>query len=401
MGRKPKLWSVTVGGHGHSVTASERRPGGLLSIRWWDSSRGAPTWRALGHPDKAKAEEQARALSSELLSAGKAARSPRLTMIELLARYEREVTAYKKGSQPAEDHRRIEMWQSILGEREARAIDFPTLDKFVRDRKAGLIAVPGRKLSSRPSDTTIGSDLIFLASVLNWATHVRLPNGEPLLAANPINGYERPKNKNPRQPVATYDRYLLVRQFADDIDPQRLFSSFLDLVEGLGWRVSAICQLLASDFDRHSSEHAPFGRLKKRSETDKEGVDMWVPLAQNTRTAIERILATNAVVGEMPLFPAPRAKDGNRAASWTRFHARNLLGRAEKAAGLAPIEGGDFHPYRRAWSTARKGLPTADVAAAGGWRDLRSLERSYIKADEATMLRVVTEPGRVRSVSGA
>lgn len=48
-----------------------------------------------------------------------------------------------------------------------------------------------------------------------------------------------------------------------------------------------------------------------------------------------------------------------------------------------------------------RGLPSADVAAAGGWRDLRSLERSYIKADEVTMLRVVTEPGRVRDAKGA
>jgi len=401
MARRPKLWTVTVGGHGHSVTAMERRTGGLLSLRWWDSSRCAPAWRALGHSDKAKAEEQARELSGELLNAAKSARSPRLTMIELLARYEREVSQHKKGAQRGEDERRIEMWQAILGDREARSIDFPTLDKFVRDRRIGLISMPGRKLSKNPSDTTIGSDLVFLDSVLNWATRVRLFNGDPLLAANPAKGYPRPKNKNPRQPIASYDRYLAVRQFADEIDRQRLFGSFLDLVEGLGWRVSAICQLHASDFDRRTSENTPFGRIRKRAETDKENVEMWVPLSQGTRAAVEGALAANAVVGDMPLFPAPRAKDGNRPASWTRYHARNLLERAEHAAGLEPIEGGDFHPYRRAWSTARKALPTADVAAAGGWRDLRSLERSYIKADAATMLRVVTEPAKVRDAKGA
>lgn len=130
-------------------------------------------------------------------------------------------------------------------------------------------------------------------------------------------------------------------------------------------------------------------------------MDEWVPLAEETRSAIERVLAMNPVVGEMPLFPAPRAKDGNRPSCWTRFHARNLLGRAERAASISPIEGGDFHPYRRAWSTARKHHPAADVAAAGGWRDLRSLEKSYIKADEATMLRVVTEVARVRDAKGA
>ena len=38
---------------------------------------------------------------------------------------------------------------------------------------------------------------------------------------------------------------------------------------------------------------------------------------------------------------------------------------------------------------------------AGGWRDLRSLERSYVNSDEATMLRVATEPGKMREAKGA
>jgi hypothetical protein len=55
-----------------------------------------------------------------------------------------------------------------------------------------------------------------------------------------------------------------------------------------------------------------------------------------------------------------------------------------------------FHAYRRAWATARKHLPAADVAHAGGWRDLRSLERSYQRVDDETLLAVVTEPRKLR-----
>ena len=73
--------------------------------------------------------------------------------------------------------------------------------------------------------------------------------------------------------------------------------------------------------------------------------------------------------------------------------------RAEKAAGLEPLAGGDFHPYRRKWSTERKHLPRADVAAAGGWRDVRSLELCYQQADDATLLAVVTEPRKLRDIS--
>jgi hypothetical protein len=44
----------------------------------------------------------------------------------------------------------------------------------------------------------------------------------------------------------------------------------------------------------------------------------------------------------------------------------------------------------------RKHLPSRDVAAAGGWRDLRTMERSYQRADEHTLLAVVTESAKLR-----
>lgn len=56
----------------------------------------------------------------------------------------------------------------------------------------------------------------------------------------------------------------------------------------------------------------------------------------------------------------------------------------------------DFHPYRRAWATARKHLPVADVAAAGGWKSpmtvLRHYQRHYQQTDEATLYAVVADP---------
>jgi hypothetical protein len=111
--------------------------------------------------------------------------------------------------------------------------------------------------------------------------------------------------------------------------------------------------------------------------------------------------------GEAPLFPAPR-----RSGSWTRHHAKDLLERAEiaarkaaleredteAAASLAPLEGSDFHAYRRAWATARKHLPLKDVAEAGGWRSTETLLRCYTQVDEATMLAVVSETRKVRAV---
>src|SRR5690606_8619828 len=128
--------------------------------------------------------------------------------------------------------------------------------RFERLRRQGKIELPKRRFEANPSETTIGADIIFLASVLNWAVE------ENLLPKNPIRGYDRPKTAKPRRPVATYDRYERTRAKADEVGEQRLFGPFLDLVEALGWRVSAICQLWASDIDRSTDAAAPHGRIR-------------------------------------------------------------------------------------------------------------------------------------------
>jgi integrase len=197
--------------------------------------------------------------------------------------------------------------------------------------------------------------------------------------------------------VASYDRYLTIRAHADAIDPQGLFGAFLDLIEALGWRVSAVCGLLASDVDLVPGQSSPHGRIHKRAETDKESVDQWVPLSEPARVALEAVRRINPVVGARPLFPAPKV----HGRPWSRFHARDLLERAETAAGLSALDGGDFHAYRRKWAVERKHLPTADVAALGSWRDFRSLERSYRRTDDATMLAVATEPRKLRDAGKA
>jgi hypothetical protein len=263
------------------------------------------------------------------------------------------------------------------------------------------------KLSANPTDRTIGADLEFLRRVCNWAMTVTRANRKPLLDRHPLTRYAIPTNANPRRPVATYDRYLAVREHADAVDGQRLFGAFLDLVEGLGWRVTAICELRATDVDLTVNDARPYGRLRKRAETDKMGVAQWVPMSPTVRSAVLAALERNAAIGEAPLFPAPR-----RAGAWTRHHAKDLLKRAEgaarraaiqrddseAAAALAPLDGSDFHAYRRAWATARKHLPLKDVAEAGGWRSTDTLLRCYTQVDEATMLKVVTETQKVRSV---
>jgi hypothetical protein len=70
-------------------------------------------------------------------------------------------------------------------------------------------------------------------------------------------------------------------------------------------------------------------------------------------------------------------------------------------AKLEPQQGSAWHAYRRGWATARKHLPLADLAAAGGWKGTEALQRCYLQADDATMLSVVMGGAALREVRKA
>jgi hypothetical protein len=74
------------------------------------------------------------------------------------------------------------------------------------------------------------------------------------------------------------------------------------------------------------------------------------------------------------------------------------LREAERLAELEPLEGGAWHPFRRAWATARKHLSPKDVAAVGGWADTTTLQRCYQAPDLATMEAVLFAPRPVARV---
>jgi len=209
-----------------------------------------------------------------------------------------------------------------------------------------------------------------------------------LIDRNPAYGFKPPKTANPKRPVASHERFEALAAAADRADPTGRFGVFLALVEALGWRVSALCQLRADDVDRTAGPFAPHGRIFKRGDTDKTRVEMWVPLSKEARAALDRL--PWPVRGGY-LFPSPRRKG----APWRREHARDLLERCEVEAGLQSIAGGDFHPFRRKWASERKAMPTVDVMAAGGWRDSKTLLRCYQQSDPATLLTVVTQPNRL------
>lgn len=59
-------------------------------------------------------------------------------------------------------------------------------------------------------------------------------------------------------------------------------------------------------------------------------------------------------------------------------------------AGQDPeAEGSLWHMFRRVWATRRKQVPPMDVAAAGGWLDIGTLQQCYQQCDDGTLRLVV------------
>lgn len=91
---------------------------------------------------------------------------------------------------------------------------------------------------------------------------------------------------------------------------------------------------------------------------------------------------------EGPIFPAPKSDGPVRSDvfnGWYRWDE-------ERARSEHPDQGCP-HELRRRWASRRKHLSPVDVTKVGGWKDVKTRQRSYQHADEETMERVMLDPG--------
>lgn len=372
---------------------------------------------------KATAEANARALAQEIARQNLlGVKADTLTLTALFTAYRRSRMTTMTPARRREAKSRASMFVDAWGpDLLVTDIDQTRVDEYCRKRRSLEVVAPSfkpgpdgkRKRGYREPkpvrDGALHGDLSWLSTVCNWAAGFRL-DGRRLLAENPLRGLTWPKEKNPRRPVASHQRYLATLAHADSIDPQGRLRCVLALARFTGRRESALCALHASDLlltrericsalaaagmDERLADHMPHGAIRWRAEADKQGFLFISPINPDARAEIERYLARQPRVGDVCLFPAPgrrRAKDAPvpPETPMRRDTILRWLVRAEQAAGLPKLVGGVFHPYRRLWASERKHLPDVDVAAAGGWRDTQALRKSYQHADPATVFRVV------------
>jgi integrase len=249
---------------------------------------------------------------------------------------------------------------------------------------------------------SIAKELKVLRAACRRATIERTVSGDFPLTADPTRGLELPVERNPRRPVCESERLEALTAVADRVrvrsgwgrqaheEPTAL-PTLLRLAGDTGRRIGAILALRWSDW---RPDRGTYGMLRWRAEEDKVRREWWVPVTPDVREALELLRRTRPGVGDALLFPGPN----NPAAPVTIQLATSWLRRAEELAGLSPLTGGVWHPFRPAWATARKHLSPKDVAAVGGWVDTTTLQKCYQAPDRETMQEVILQPRAVLRV---
>ncbi len=409
--RRKKHWSFSAGEYHFRVRVFENTNGVMYGEMRDTSNPCGYRCISLGHHDRTRAILWARQQSAAWMAAGEIERTATPTLSRVLALYQKHQSVGKAASERQADERRSTMWTRFLGAgKDLTKITPKEWQDFIAARRTGAIDAEANPVPADNRapvrDATIGGDLTFLVTALNWATGWKTETGAYLLRENPVKGkaYPRVKELNPKRPVASHDRFLKVRAVSDRIvmvrgrgqnrrEERSYLSEILDLVNGTGRRITAVLSLQYQDLRLDYGQH---GGILWPARSDKKKKAWIAPLDQETRAAIDRILAERPGIGAAYLFQAIK----NPAKPVAKETVSQWLLAAEKLAKVEKQSGGLWHPYRRKWATERKHLPDVDVAATGGWSDLSSLKTAYQQADPETMYQVVSEPRRLREVAG-
>jgi integrase len=378
--KKAKLWSRSFGTRGNRVRVYEARSGGPLMRSIFIN--GKENRKSLGHRDRQRAEREAYTLLTQLLADEESVTRGTLTLGQLRRMYvESPAFADKKENTRHGDGRRLERVVAFLGaSRPADIITESDVRRFTAARRKGDPLLLGVKPGHAVRDRSVEADLVALHTMLNWAVKERDRSGRRLIPENPLRGVTIPKEKNPQRPVATHDVYEKLLSVAAEINP--LLRIALVLAEGTGRRLSAWRQLRWEDVNIEE------GVIRWRAETDKRGYEQVVPMMHVVQKELLAHRRRNPTIG----VPWVLASPANPSTPCSRHLLDDWLRKAYSRAGIVPQVGGLWHPFRRKWASERKDYPVVDVAAAGGWKDVRTVQTSYMQADSATIRNVVLNP---------
>lgn len=385
-----KRFTWTAGEHGAKVHVWEDPASGIM----WGRVRNKKA--SLKHRDAERAKAWARD-QAERLAVGLASVADGVpTVSRVFGLYLATQTPRKGRSCRYQDRRAAKMWTRVLGAgKDLHKLTLGEWQAFIDARLTGAIDAHGEPVPepTTPEDPkrrpvgprAVENDCEWLQTVIRWATAWQdAATAKYLMRENPARGeaFQKaiPHEANPRRPLATDDRYDQVLAKAGDVHP--LLPVILTLAHGTGRRIRAILALQYEDLLLGKGAQWPNGRIRWRAEEDKLGAEWVAPVNTEVRAALDTL---PRAIGPVPLFSGVSYE---RASKWLR--------RAERLAKVSKHDGSLWHAYRRGWATARKNLPAKDVAHAGGWKNVATLQTIYQQPDAESTYRAVAEPMKLR-----
>jgi len=388
--------TVSVGDHGSKIQLFQKRSGGVFYRTVWNPASGQKEWKSLRTRSKDEALKLGRLLNARLVTGAEEIRRGKVTLGRLWRRFSAECQAFldNKPTTKRDTCFRAQILIAYFGEAcEVDRLGPDDIQGYSKSRRAGTIKVGERALGPC-RDRSVEADLVVLGQMARWATGVRQADGSRWLTSNPLAGVVRPRERNPRRPIATAERFeatikaLQTLESRAKLGPERgrwvRMQLALTLAEGTGRRLGSIRQLEWADFDRVKAT------IRWKAAYDKKGREATIPYPPTLFEAVWRLQRS---LGAVQGWCFPAEKDPSRPMDRHLFD--KWLRVAEEAAELPKLKGGLWHPYRRGWATARKHHPVVDVAAAGGWTDVETLLRCYQQPEAETLLRVTSEERRV------
>ena len=264
MARKTKLWRYQAGRRPHTVTVLELDAGGPIYLSVYLKREGRIAYRSLKHRDKKQAIDQAERLAAKRRESAEAVATGTVTFERVFRLYRAHQTPKKAPATQVEDERRIELFTNAWGKgKSPYAVNLAQWDTLITARRTGAIDARGRLVKPEHRvpvrDGTVFADLSWLQTVCAWAARWRTgEDGTYLLRENPVRGFDAPRERNPRRPLATEERFQKILAVAPRLrmavhwgeKPESVptyLPSLLILANGTGRRISAICSLKFAD----------------------------------------------------------------------------------------------------------------------------------------------------------
>ena len=281
---------------------------------------GRIAYRSLKHRDKKQAIDQAERLAAKRREGAEAVATGTVTLERVFRLYRAHQTPKKAPATQVEDERRIELFTNAWGKgKSPYAVNLAQWDTLITARRTGAIDSHGRVVKPEHRvpvrDGTVFADLSWLQTVCAWAARWRTgEDGTYLLRENPVRGFDAPRERNPRRPLATEARFQKILAVAPRLriavhwgeKPESVptyLPSLLILANGTGRRISAICSLKFADL---RPSLGPHGSIRWPADTDKMGLESVVPVTREVREVLDRIQRERPGMGAAPLFPRPQ-----------------------------------------------------------------------------------------------